>query len=178
MNGNWPGRHLIKDDADREEIAARVRRLPRDLLGREIVQRAEDAGLADDLSGECVSSVGSALARPKSRIFTCPVGSIMMLAAFRSRWTMPPSCAAATPAAICRAMRQKLAGFDRPAPHPLRERFALAVLHDDERNAFAGLADFVDRGDVRVADRRGGPRFAHESARGDPRRRGLQRVEP
>jgi hypothetical protein len=41
-----------------------------------------------------------ALARPKSSTFTVPSGVVMMLVGFRSRCTMPFSCAASSAAAI------------------------------------------------------------------------------
>ena len=58
--------------------------------------------------GECVRSGlphrrSMALASPKSRTLTTPLGVILMLAGLRSRWTMPLSCAASSASAICRA---------------------------------------------------------------------------
>jgi hypothetical protein len=52
---------------------------------------------------------GSDLARPKSRILASPLVSTMMFALLMSRWMMFLSCAAATPAAICRAMARNSA---------------------------------------------------------------------
>ena len=43
-------------------------------------------------------------ASPKSSTLTTPSGVILMLAGFRSRWTMPFSCAASRASAICRAI--------------------------------------------------------------------------
>ncbi len=45
------------------------------------------------------SSPANAFARPKSSAFTLPSGVILILAGFRSRWTMPFSCAASTASA-------------------------------------------------------------------------------
>ena len=42
----------------------------------------------------------AAFASPKSSTLTCPPGVILMLAGFRSRWTMPCSWAASIPSAI------------------------------------------------------------------------------
>ncbi len=44
------------------------------------------------------------LARPKSTIFTRPSAVTITFSGFRSRWTMPASCAAARPSAICCAI--------------------------------------------------------------------------
>ena len=59
--------------------------------------------------GECVASGEDrsaviAFARPKSRTLTLPSGRSFTLAGFRSRWTIPFSCAASSAAAIWRAM--------------------------------------------------------------------------
>jgi hypothetical protein len=42
-------------------------------------------------------------ASPKSRIFTRPSSVMKMFSGFRSRCTIPRSCAAASPSTICRA---------------------------------------------------------------------------
>ena len=44
--------------------------------------------------------LGSSFARPKSRILTRPSSVMKMFSGLRSRWTMPLSCAAASPRAI------------------------------------------------------------------------------
>jgi len=51
-----------------------------------------------------VLSVSQALASPKSSTLTVPSSVILMLAGFKSRWTMPCSCAASSASAICSAM--------------------------------------------------------------------------
>jgi hypothetical protein len=61
--------------------------------------------------GECEKAFGSFgtfgafgsfnFANPKSRIFTTPSGVIRMLAGFRSRCTIPFSCAASRPSISC-----------------------------------------------------------------------------
>ena len=77
--------------------------------------------------GDCDASLagavaGDAFARPKSSTLTMPSGVILMLAGFRSRWTMPFSCAASSASAICRAIVSASAS-GRPlptAPAPMR----------------------------------------------------------
>jgi len=62
--------------------------------------------LVGDLEMSIVEmSPSSALARPKSRIFTVSSAATFMLAGFRSRWMIPRSCAYSTASAICRATR-------------------------------------------------------------------------
>ena len=51
------------------------------------------------------SSPPTAFAMPKSTTFTRsfpPCWAIMMLSGFRSRWTIPPSCATCSASAVCR----------------------------------------------------------------------------
>ena len=48
-------------------------------------------------------STTSAFARPKSRTLTDPPGVNLTFAGFRSRWTIPFSCAASSASPICRA---------------------------------------------------------------------------
>ena len=59
-----------------------------------------DGGL---LAGRALSSGRVSFARPKSRIFTRPSLVTNRFSGFRSRWTMPLSCAAARPLATCTA---------------------------------------------------------------------------
>jgi hypothetical protein len=49
-------------------------------------------------------SPASAFASPKSSSFTVPSGVTLMFADLRSRWMMPFSCAASSPAAFWRAI--------------------------------------------------------------------------
>ena len=77
--------------------------------------------------GDCVMStllepeptpmIDACLASPKSRTLTVPADEILMLPGFRSRWTIPRSCAAAMASAICRAMATDLSiGSPRAPP--------------------------------------------------------------
>ena len=70
----------------------------------------------------------AAFASPKSSTFTTPSGRILMFAGFRSRWTMPCSCAASSASAICRAIVRASAS-GRPAGAPV-----VAVLRSVPRN--------------------------------------------
>ncbi len=56
----------------------------------------------------------TALARPKSSTLTFPSGVILILPGFKSRWTTPLLCAAATASATCKAIdnaSSNLSGF-------------------------------------------------------------------
>ena len=82
------------------------------------VDRAVSVGefIASDAAGSGVR----VLARPKSRILTRPSGVTLTLAGFKSRWTMPFSCAASRPRAISRA-RATTSSIGKP-PVPPRAR--------------------------------------------------------
>ena len=94
-----------------------------------------------------------------------------MLAGFRSRCTMPLSCAASSASAICRAMRERLADWHRSAREALGERVAFNEL-ENERAMPSSVFEAVNSADVRVVERRQHPRFALEA--GEALRIGLE----
>ena len=53
----------------------------------------------------------------------------------------------------------------RAGGEPILQRRALEILHDDERPLVL-LTDVVDRADVRMVERRGGPRFSLKADQG------------
>ena len=84
--------------------------------------------------------------------------------------------------ATCATIRAVSAIGSGPRARRVGQRLALVVGHRDERLAF-GLADFVDRADVRVIQRAGSARFAQQPlsgflARRGPGRKELQRDTP
>ena len=83
---------------------------------------------------------------------TLPAESSMMFAGLRSRWTTPRSCAAASPAASCRASSTRPV-FRKPADpfERRREILAVDVLHREIQIAL-DLADVVDATDVGMRD--------------------------
>ena len=114
----------------------------------------------DVMSGDDPSPV-SAFARPKSSTLTCPPGVSFTLAGFRSRWTIPFSCAASSARAICRAIASASSSGIGPARDPLRERLAFDEL-EHQRLEAVRLLEPVDRRDVRVVERRQHLRLALE----------------
>ena len=87
-----------------------------------------------------------------------------MFSGFRSRWTMPLSCAAASPRAIWIAQcRSPCARAAAPCVEPVAQRLALEQLDDDEERRRRRDADVVDREDVRMRQRGDGLGFALES---------------
>jgi hypothetical protein len=53
------------------------------------------------VASDPVGPASFALARPKSSTLTVPSRVTLTFAGFRSRWTIPPSCAASSASAIC-----------------------------------------------------------------------------
>ena len=93
-----------------------------------------------------------------------------MFAGFRSRWTIPFSCAASSASAICRAIvsasakrqaRRSLCAW-RSCASRVGERLALDELEDQEPDA-VGLLEAVDRADVRMIQRGEHARLALEA---------------
>ena len=90
---------------------------------------------------------------PKSMIFRPPVGSMRMFCGLMSRWITPTSCAAASPAQICLAMRsptRSRADVARPRTRCLSVS-PFDELHREVAQA-ARLAEVVGAQDVRVRD--------------------------
>ena len=104
------------------------------------------------------ASFASALAKPKSSTFTRPSGVILMFAGFRSRCTMPFSCAYSMASAICEAIGSASVERDRSGGDPLRQRGAFDQF-DNQRP----LLDAVDRSDVGVIQRGQNLGFAREA---------------
>ena len=106
----------------------------------------------------CVS-----FARPKSRIFTRPSLVMKTFSGFRSRCTMPFSCAAARPR---RDLHRVLDGFAhrqrRRRPSRSRKRLALEQLRHDVRRTLM-LTDIIDGKDVGVVERRRRARLLFET---------------
>ena len=106
-------------------------------------------------------SVSISFARPKSRILTKPSVETITFSGFRSRWTIPAAWAFARPSETCAATLRTFFTGIGPGDGQLAQRLAVDELHRDEgRLAFA--ADLVDRDDVGMVQRRGGPRLLLE----------------
>ena len=106
------------------------------------------------------------LARPKSRIFKKPSLVSIRFSGLRSRCTMPAEWALARPSAACVAISSsRRVGHGRPswASSSPRSVWPSTTLHHDVRQA-GGLADLVDRDDVRVIERGGRARLLSESS--------------
>ena len=127
------GEHLVEHAAERPDVGRACRppcRAPvRDSCRRPcrgsrracVARQARDRRRVDRLAG-ARDSPASAFARPKSSTLTVPSGRSLMLAGFRSRWTMPCSCAASSASAICRAIAQRLVERNRPARDAIGQR--------------------------------------------------------
>ena len=82
-----------------------------------------------------------------------------MLAGFRSRWTMPLACAAASASAIWPAMRTRFTDRHRSARDPIGQRLAVDELQHQAADAVSFL-EAVNRSDVRMIERGQGARLA------------------
>ena len=102
-------------------------------------------------------------AMPKSMSKALPCRSTMMLAGFRSRWTMPSACAATSPESDCLAIDSVRASGMRPSsPKNGREILAFDVRHRDVLDA-VDLSEVVNSDDVLVRDLPGEEQLALES---------------
>ena len=119
------------------------------------------------------------MARPKSRILTRPSFVKKMFSGFRSRWTIPFSCAAARPVGDLEGVVDRLARRELPARERRAQRLALEQFLDDVGRALL-RPDVVDGGDVGVVQDPRGPRLLLEPAQpvgvgGEGRRQDLDR---
>ncbi len=104
----------------------------------------------------------SILARPKSRILACPPGPTMMLAGFRSRWTMPHRVGHREGVGELDRDRERGERLERPSVHELLEGRALHVLQHDVVEPVR-LPEVVDGLDVRVVESGAEDRLALEA---------------
>ena len=84
---------------------------------------------------ETSASSEVAFARPKSSTFTLPVGVTLMFDGFKSRWTMPRSCAASSASASCRAMARASFQWKHAEGDPVRQRGPLDQFEDERQRA-------------------------------------------
>ena len=134
------GEELVEHEPERVDVAARRDLAAGELLGRHVGRRAGAQRLRP-----------AAPARPKSVMRIRPLPSSMMFAGFRSRWTTPRSCAAASPAQICRASSIARSCGKRPMRRSSDDEIlAVHVFHRQERVPVE-FADVVDAADVRDA---------------------------
>ena len=80
-------------------------------------------------------------------------GVTTIFAGFRSRWTIPFSCAASSASAICRAIASASRYRQRAGAQALRQRLPLDELEDQRVNALA-ILESVDGADVRMIQAR------------------------
>ena len=128
-NARCARQHLVEHDAERPDVGALVdgsalapapapcrRRCRGSCPSASCAGEVRVGELRATLAVALDAPAGSiAFARPKSSTFTVPSARTLMFAGFRSRWTMPCSCAASRASAICLAMRQRLVERDRAA---------------------------------------------------------------
>ena len=100
--------HFVENCAERENVGAVIGRSFRAPARETCSRRSPSRRPAQSLGKSGFQTGGSlfagpTLAKPKSRILTRPSLVTNRLSGLRSRWTIPFSCAAANPCAICTA---------------------------------------------------------------------------
>ena len=168
------GQHLVEQAAECPDVGTLVDRKAARLLGAHVGGGADDAPPPPTSVTPGVRVWPDGTDRRRRRISRgrSPAlsrrraGVILMFAGFRSRWTMPFSCAASRASAICRAIvNASAAGNRRPvastADQLVASVDALDELEHQELNT-AGFFEAVDRADVGVIERGQHPRLARE----------------
>ena len=113
-NGRWPVAISYRTQPNAQmsdRLSTGSPRACSGLMYATVPSTTPSARLADRYQprGAVRASDDRIFAMPKSSTLTTPPGVILMLAGFRSRWTMPLSCAASSASAICRAIAQRVA---------------------------------------------------------------------
>ena len=164
-------RHLVEHDAEREQVRPRIQLLrpapvpatctptvPSVRPPRSSSIHRRPSGRPAPLAPRAPATAWPARS-PGS--WPAPRAVTKMFAGLMSRWMIPLRVRR------LQTVRHLERQIDRsppragPAPEPLLQRLALEQLHRDEVPAFM-LVDVVDCADVRVIQRRGGPRLALE----------------
>ena len=170
--------HLVEDGPERKLVGAEIDRPAARLLGRHVADgpehdsrprglahrfRSGEAGVAglDELGQAEVENLHEAVLRDHEvlglQIAVDDPGGVRLREGVRD----------------LRGDRENPFGRKRPSRDELTQSRSLDELHRDPRNG-AGLADLVDRDDVRVVQRRGGARLLLEA--GEPVRVGRERL--
>ena len=170
------GRHLVERGAEREDVRRASTGSPLELLGRHVRSVPTMTPSRRHLGRRGRADLSSpprqrraAFARPKSSSFA-PDFVSMTLAGFRSRWTMPFRCAAASAAQISAADPHQRLGCASARARVARQRLPFEQLGDGVGTPFVG-AEVEDRQDVRMRQRRDRVRLALERASASGRRR-------
>ena len=180
-------RHLVEHGAEGEDVGARVGVLALELLGRHVLERAEDRAFLREVGlrrqrreaprRRAVRRRREALRAGRSRAASRPSFVSMTLPGFRSRWTIPCRCALSSASAISTPKRSVWSSGSAPLREPVRQRLAFEQLHDEVLGV-ALVADVVERADVRVRELRDRLRLALEALADLGRLREVLRAGP
>ena len=179
------GHHLVEDQAEREDVGARIERLSACLLGRHVGGGAEREALGREhhLGHRRVAVVRVGTAREQRHLGQAEVEHLHQAAAGHEDVrgldvTVQHALRVRRVDRRGNLEREVEHGVDRhrvPADR-LGERAPVEQLHGEEALPLA-LLDRVDRADVRVVQRRRRARLAQEALDGGRRRRQLGRQE-
>ena len=167
LENRGPGEHPVKHCANRVDVRACVQRcFPEDLLGRDVLERAEERpGFGE--SGAGILGLCDPEIEHLDVVTPAPV--------LDEHYVRGLHGAEDGSSGVCRA--EAVADFARDREkrrerqplitgQPRRKRFALQELHDEEKIAALGFADIEDLDDVGVPDLRRPLGLAYEASLG------------
>ena len=171
--GPTAGQHLVEHRAERPDVGPLVDRRGRAPAPGSCRRRCRAAHRQPSSRGEVIvgdwvtpeagaPAASTALARPKSSTLTVPSGRTLMLAGFKSRWTMPCSCAASRASAIWFASGRASPNGMRPAA---MRSASVGPSTSSITSAWTAIGAFeaVNDRDVGMAERGERPGFALEA---------------
>ena len=152
---------LEEHAAERVDVGAAVDLLAADLLGRDVVDRADEAAVAGEAADR--RDVPREAEVADVRVLAVGPSATRMLPGFTSRWTSPAACAASSASPAWRTIAHGALGLEPPfAAQQLAQVDAVDVRHREVEHA-AVLARGERPHDVRVVERRGELRLAQEA---------------
>jgi hypothetical protein len=156
------GRHLVDEDAERKDVAARVDRISHQLLGRHVGERADDLALARLLDAWQPRRL-DVLGEAEVEHLHAAVGADHDIGRLEVAMDDPPGVRRGERLGDGNRNRQQLVELESARRNQPVERRPLHQLHRDEGNVVRFL-DGVNGDDIGMVQRRDGARFTGEAA--------------
>ena len=147
-----PGQQLVRDTAERKNIASLIGLKTFGLLGRHISRRADNDARRRQIDGRLPAGVADKFCEAEVEYLHPAVGGQLDVGGLEIAMTDSPRMSGLERIKHLLEDRQRLLRRERTAAHPIGERVALDKFEDQIRDA-SGLFEVVDGRNVGVIDR-------------------------